>query len=422
MHLLCTYYLIDNYGLGRKLRSIIKLNAWVLHYLYISYTHFLNPISTPWLYPFLYKIDWVDGFKGSVHRPASEINSSWGWNSVTNSFTPNFKPINSGKDQCLDNEDGVEECQNPYLGKYQFGKDSMSEGSPAYNNRFTFYTPNVAQRIQNKMESKAVWSETSSTGFRKYNKSTKQMEEFINNDNNNRVPSKYRVPVTTIVGYYEPDSSRDLPSYIYPALHGAYGFVYDSDGDATSDVGCKLVVEMEKYPDTPFVSSLSSSTFSSQMNKFHVNVPTEDGPTKASVYCDGTLLDERTLDGPKGPLEYTVTGAPLSDGADDPPSPIPSSSPSSKPIISPTASPSAKPDEITCDKLKDFCKDKKKKKKCNKEKDLCKWEKETKKCGPTTDGCTMTGSCKDETKKKKCKKLDLCKWNKKKGECVPDFK
>jgi hypothetical protein len=219
----------------------------------------------------------------------------------------------------------------------------MAGGYPMYSNRFTLYTPHVAQRIQNFMESKAVWSKTSSTGFRKYNKSTKQMEEFVNNDNDNRVPSKHRIPVTIIVGYYETDSSRDLPSYIYPALHGAYGFVFDSDGDATSDVGCKLIVETEKYPDTPHVFSLSSSTLSSsRMNKFHVNVATEDVPTKAAVYCDGFLLDERALDGPKGTLEYTVTGAPLSE-TNDPPTSSPSTSPSTSPSSSPSSSPVSKP-------------------------------------------------------------------------------
>ena len=48
------------------------------------------------------------------------------------------------------------------------------------------------------------------------------MDEFTNNANGNKVPILYRVPVTTIVGYYEPDSSRSLQSYVYPALHGAY--------------------------------------------------------------------------------------------------------------------------------------------------------------------------------------------------------
>jgi len=286
---------------------------------------------------------YVDGFKGSVHRPASEINSSWGWDSETNRFTPNFSQIDSGNDRCLEGE-----CQSPYLEKYQFGTDSMAGGDPNYSNRFTFYTPNTARIIQNFMENKAVWSETSSTGFRKYNKSTKQMEEFTNNDNDNRVPSKYGVPVTTIVGFYDPDLNRGLSSYIYPALHGAYGFVYDGDGDAGSDAGCKLVVET-RSTDTPLVYSLSDSALSSTMNKFHVNIATEDEPYEAAIYCEGKLLDSHNLDEPKAALEYTVTGVPITKPSVEPsskPSLVPSSSPSSVPSAIPSSTPSSIPSSI----------------------------------------------------------------------------
>jgi hypothetical protein len=38
------------------------------------------------------------GFDGSVHRPADEINSSWGWDSQKNLFIPNFSPSDTGND------------------------------------------------------------------------------------------------------------------------------------------------------------------------------------------------------------------------------------------------------------------------------------------------------------------------------------
>ena len=55
------------------------------------------------------------------------------------------------------------------------------------------------------------------------------MEEHVNNDNVGKVPCLYRVPVTTLVGYYDPSPTHGLPDYMYPTLHGAYGFVYDDD-------------------------------------------------------------------------------------------------------------------------------------------------------------------------------------------------
>merc|ERR1712223_936118 len=95
----------------------------------------------------------------------------------------------------------------------------MAGGGPQYSNRFTFYTPNTSRKIQSFLESKAIWDPSSSTGFRKFNPSTKKMEEFVN-PNVNKVPIKFYVPVNS-----------GLPSYIYPALHGALGFVYDGDYD-----------------------------------------------------------------------------------------------------------------------------------------------------------------------------------------------
>ena len=110
-----------------------------------------------------------------------------------------------------------------------------------------------------------------------------------------------------------------LQSYIYPALHGAYGFVYDDDGGSTTGTpdGCELVVETDQkilvYELDTFVDPMG-------MNKFHVNVATEDRPSKASVYCKNEIVAERELDGPRtdtNPLTFTVNGAPFSDLCED---------------------------------------------------------------------------------------------------------
>merc|ERR1712025_1114600 len=125
-----------------------------------------------------------------------------------------------------------------------------------------------------------------------------------------KIPRLYRVPVTTIVGYYDPDRSRSLQSYIYPALHGAYGFVYNDDGGSTNGTpnGCELVVETK---DDTLVFELGTSIDWKGMTKFHVNVATEDEPSMATIHCQKELLAKRELDGPKTdgpPLKYTVNG------------------------------------------------------------------------------------------------------------------
>eukprot|EP00536_Pseudo-nitzschia_multiseries_P017210 jgi/Psemu1/264124/estExt_Genewise1Plus.C_14320001 len=249
----------------------------------------------------------VGGFDGSVHRPANEINSAWGWDSTKNVFVPNFSSSATGKEQCLDDR-----CQSAFMDKYQYGRDAMSGGEPLWGlNRYTQYTPHVMKKIQKFLESRAMWDASSSTGFVKFDASSGEMKEFVNNANGNKAPRLHRVPVTTIVGYYEPDSGRGLESYVYPALHGALGFVYDDDSANTgaSNDGCKLVVETNKAGN--LVYTLETFVDQKGMNKFHVNVATADEPYKASVYCQKALLAQRALDGPqkdRPALTYTVNG------------------------------------------------------------------------------------------------------------------
>jgi hypothetical protein len=305
---------------------------------------------------------YVDGFNGSVHRPSNEINSSWGWDSTLNVFIPNFSSSSSGKDQCLD-----EQCQTPFLNKYQYGKDSMAGGSPQWTNHYTMYTPNSAKKIQDFLEKKAIWDPTSSTGFSKYDGET--MKEF--NGNQQQKPRLYRVPVTTLVGYYDPDSTlnRNLQSYIYPAMHGAYGFVYNDDGDSISN-GCKLVVETSN--NGVLVYDLSTSIIDSNgMNKFHVNIATDDEPYDAKIFCQNMLRANRVLLRPKHILEdgndtltYTVTGIPFADNIS------PASSPTSSPTSSLTSLPTSSPTtDNSCKDSTDSFKWNKRKRK----RKTCKW-------------------------------------------------
>jgi hypothetical protein len=106
-----------------------------------------------------------------------------------------------------------------------------------------------------------------------------------------------------------------MESYIYPALHGAYGFVYNDDGGSstgTSD-GCELVVNTRT--DT-LVYKLDTTIDSAGMRKFHVNVATEVEPDVAWIYCHNQSRANRELEGPKTdepPLTFSVNGAPFAD-------------------------------------------------------------------------------------------------------------
>lgn len=351
---------------------------------------------------------YVGGFKGSVHRSADNINSTWGWDADKNRFIPNFYPTRSGKETCLEKE-----CQPPFDGR-SFGMDAMAGGAPFSGfNRFTLYTPNTAAIIQRFLESKAVFDASSPTGFSKWNDSTSRMEPYIHridvtrettapvNDlseaklaallaeydlvkvamgdgnwtkdihlppaapaNRGRVvtiehdagynstlhldgqqvtvsrgfrksyasdgkkwgegplperglarkPLAFGVPVVTLVGYYDPTGEKQ--SYIYPALHGAYGFCYADDGGTVSDADSQLVVETRAG--TLRFRLANSRLEGRYMNKFHVNVPEASQPRSVAVLSRGRVLDKKPIVPVAEKLSVTVNGIPVAPRAPAP--------------------------------------------------------------------------------------------------------
>lgn len=377
------------------------------------------------------------GAKGTIHRPANDVNSTWGWDSKLNVLIPNFNKNYLApkisfsslifKSNCLPIEIDTNQsgCVAPFQIDenlaYGFGSDSMGGGEPPWLsiNRFTMYTPYTATKIQKFLESKAVFDKSSSTGFRKWNATTLQMEEavmsvsdyFVLSANPNpantstpilytqylqalfdkradiidlnmfdggwraavtvppasdnagkvfrikhyatygttvtidgvampftyqtpqkifksdgskwtqldqfvepqwvRKPELFGVPVVTIVGFYDPQ--KTLPSsYIYPALHGAYGYVYPSEDLNPSSKGCLLQVSTNDGSVRRY--KLKTYRFKdTEMNRFQVNIPQTEGAKRAEVWCDGASLALRDLDPAKDPasLTYTVNGMPL---------------------------------------------------------------------------------------------------------------
>ncbi len=342
---------------------------------------------------------YVGGFEGSVHRPADQTNSTWGWDADLNRFIPNFSPARTGKETCVEKE-----CQQPFDGR-SFGLDAMAGGAPMSGiNRFTLYTPNTASIIQRFLESKAVFDANSPTGFSKWNPSTGAMEPyshtiniarqisapirelseeklasllkeydqvtvamqdgnwtrtinvppasaanrgrvvtidhdagyssdlFLNGEKINvatgfrksyssdgvrwnegpaaghqleRKPQSFGVPVTTLIGYYDPEGK--LRSSIYPALHGAYGFTYGDDHSTLSEADCHLLVETA---DGSLKFRLASNRLSPKvMNKFHVNVPESSQPRSVAVVVQGKVLDKRPIEPAGEKLTFTVNGA-----------------------------------------------------------------------------------------------------------------
>jgi hypothetical protein len=111
--------------------------------------------------------------------------------------------------------------------------------------------------------------------------------------------------VTTLVGYYDPRG--ELNSYIYPPLHGAYGFTYADDRERVTEQDCQLVVETREGT---LRFRLAKHRFNGNvMNKFHVNVPESSQPRSVSVVCRCEVVDTKSISAPAEKLAYTRTPA-----------------------------------------------------------------------------------------------------------------
>jgi len=375
---------------------------------------------------------------GSIHRPADQPGSTWGYDSDLNVFIPNFGSAAINTSSCVESQVCTPAgCVDPFK-SFPFGFDAMAGGSPQYPsaNRFTLYTPYAMRMIQSYFESKAVFAPTSPWGFRIWNPQTKRMENYINNVTaldsvtadssqagspaylsdlltttradvvrinmrdggwvakivapaassknagkyldidhtatwsstltinsgtqrqfstgqrqqyysngsiwlevsvNLTIPKKpkvFGVPVTTIVGYYDPQ--QELPSYIFPALHGSFGYLYEDDTTRLIDSKCQVVVLTNNATFRFKVPAARLST-AKAMNKFHVNVAQQQQARRAEVYCNGTLLAARDLEPVRdSTLIYTVNGVPLPSSL-TPPTPAPPTSTPLAPVpLTPT--------------------------------------------------------------------------------------
>ena len=147
---------------------------------------------------------------------------------------------------------------------------------------------------------------TVSRGFKKsYTSDGKRWKEgAATNLTVERKPQAFGVPVTTLVGYYDP--TGELKSTIYPALHGAYGFTYDEDGSRLGEGDCHLLVET---PNGQLRFRLANHRLSANvMNKFHVNISEAIQPVSVAVVCRGKILDQKPIAAVSEELTFTVNG------------------------------------------------------------------------------------------------------------------
>jgi len=110
--------------------------------------------------------------------------------------------------------------------------------------------------------------------------------------------------VTTLVGFYDPDGA--LASYIYPALHGAYGFTYPNDNADIDTNDCQLQVTTNNG--TQSFRLANGRREAGLMNKFHVNIPADADPASAAILCGNSTLAERSIEPASATLTFTTNG------------------------------------------------------------------------------------------------------------------
>lgn len=179
--------------------------------------------------------------------------------------------------------------------QYTFIRDSMSGGDHSSDiSRYAHYTGYSTKNNIQPAFGRAVWDESSPTGYKQWNATTRQMdvvqpkvpssnEVWYNSpDGNFLKPVKFGVPVFTILGGYDPVANVGL---IYPAARGNWGNVYNLAQANTSlaNESCWLNVKFESKSAQNI--ALAPSRKGSNANKFHVNIAQSDKPTSVDLYC-----------------------------------------------------------------------------------------------------------------------------------------
>ncbi|WP_312159305.1 M66 family metalloprotease [Acinetobacter sp.] len=228
---------------------------------------------------------------------AHHADSGWGYIGYRNMMRGNLSWTATWK---WDGSNGIPNFQNIF----PYGKDAMSGGyADSTISRYTHYTGySTFLKIQPHFD-RYVWDETSPTGYKKWNKDTRQMEVAQPVMPNSTSPVWYQAkqnyprprifgqPVLTILGGYDPVNQMGL---LYPAARSNWGNVYDlpSANTALDQSACWLNIQ---YPNRVKNVALSPARLGSNANKLHVNLAISDQPQKVDLYCKQANANEKLL-------------------------------------------------------------------------------------------------------------------------------
>ena len=184
-------------------------------------------------------------------------------------------------------------------------------------NSYTLHTPYFLWKMQAGLESGVVFDKHSETGLSIWNNTCSCLQPWSPTSNEivkgyPRPPLEQGIPVATLVGYYDPELK--FRSYIYPALHGAYGNTFKQSSQAE-------ITAIECYATSICYARITNHNgkilkyalkgarkIKGEMNKFHINVNEAFQPKSISIYCNNENIAERMITPPTKKLSYSVNG------------------------------------------------------------------------------------------------------------------
>ncbi|MDG9882459.1 M66 family metalloprotease [Pseudomonas sp. GD04058] len=119
-------------------------------------------------------------------------------------------------------------------------------------------------------------------------------------------PEQVGVPVTTVLGYYDPELGR--AGIIYPALHCAWGMTYPG---VPEEISLKLhayAMVTNAQDERLYFPLRNSRVNPGELNRLHLNIPQAFKATYIAVYCADTQNASRGIDPPEGIARVTFTG------------------------------------------------------------------------------------------------------------------
>lgn len=151
----------------------------------------------------------------SVH----DMESGWGWDAVFKRFIGNIDWRGAPLEMTYGGETSL-----PYLDTFRFLRDAQAGGESrkvGLVSHFTFEHPTQARRVQNWLNNGFNQAPDANAYYVKWDQA---QQRYVNAETSAPAALQTGIPVTTLVGIYDP--LGDLPSQIYPVLYGNYGNVF----------------------------------------------------------------------------------------------------------------------------------------------------------------------------------------------------